>query len=301
MKIIAIIVLLLVHVGCTEKVVDERPMVLVTTNILADAVRTIAGDDLSVEALMGAGTDPHLYKARFSDIRRLEDADLILYNGLHLEGKLSEILDQMPGRAVAVADVLPYDTLLKADDGDDVTDPHIWFDVSLWSRVVQGVGEALAKFDHSKADRYRQRAADLASELDKLHAEVKQAVDTIPTDSRILITAHDAFGYFGRAYGIQVRGLQGISTVSEYGVRDVSSLVTFVVDNRIPAVFIESGIPPRSVESVIAGAMQRGHTVVEGGMLYSDSLGGEGEPGATYIGMVRHNMKTIVNALGGTL
>jgi len=276
-------------------------MVLVTTNILADAVRTIAGDELRVEALMGAGTDPHLFKARFSDIRRLENADLILYNGLHLEGKLSEILDQMQGRAFAVADVLPAESLMMADDGDNVVDPHIWFDVSLWSKVVTGIGETIAEFDEANAQTYRQRAASLAAELDTLHLEVKLAVETIPNNSKILITAHDAFGYFGRAYGIEVRGLQGISTVSEYGVRDVSSLVTFVVDNRIPAVFVESGIPPRSVESVIAGARQRGHTVTEGGLLYSDSLGGEGEPGATYIGMVRHNKNTIVRALGGTL
>ncbi len=301
MKATAFIVLMMMAVGCSRTVDDDRPLVLVTTNILADAVRTIAGEDLRVEALMGAGTDPHLYKARFSDIRRLEEADLILYNGLHLEGKLSEILDQMPGRAVAVADVLPYESLLKADDGDDVKDPHIWFDVSLWARVVLGIGETLAEFDPENSEAYLQRAASLSAELDSLHHQVKTAVGTIPNDSRILITAHDAFGYFGRAYGIEVRGLQGISTVSEYGVRDVSSLVSYVVDNKIPAVFIESGIPPRSVESVIAGARQRGHMVVEGGLLYSDSLGGKGEPGATYIGMVRHNMNTIVKALGGTL
>ena len=295
------IVLVLAVAGCKGSTDDPRPMVLVTTNILADAVRTIAGDELRVEALMGAGTDPHLYKARFSDIRRLEQADLILYNGLHLEGKLSEILDQMPGRAVAVADVLSDDQLLKADEGDNVLDPHVWFDVSLWSMVVAGIGETLAGFDPGHATLYRERAAALSAELDSLHLDVMRSVATIPDGSRILITAHDAFGYFGRAYGIEVRGLQGISTVSEYGVRDVSSLVSFVVENRIPAVFVESGIPPRSVESVIAGARQRGHTVVEGGLLYSDSLGGSGEPGATYVGMVRHNMNTIVKALGGTL
>lgn len=300
-KPITIISLVLMSFGCSGTVNDNRPFVLVTTNILADAVREIAGDGLRVEALMGAGTDPHLYKARFSDIRRIEEAELILYNGLYLEGKLSEILDQMPGRAVAVADVLPNELLLKADDGENVTDPHIWFDVALWSRVVLGVGETLADFDKANAETYRQRAADVSAELDNVHAEVTKAVATIPADSRTLITAHDAFGYFGRAYGIDVRGLQGISTVSEYGVRDVSSLVSFVVENRIPAVFIESGIPPRSVESVIAGARQRGHSVKEGGLLYSDSLGGEGEPGATYIGMVRHNMNTIVKALGGSL
>jgi manganese/zinc/iron transport system substrate-binding protein len=301
MKWIAVVLLVLISIGCSSTIDDNRPMVLVTTNILADAVRTIAGDDLRVEALMGAGTDPHLYKARFSDIRRLEDADLILYNGLHLEGKLSEILDKMPGRAFPAADVLPAELLLLSDDGGNVMDPHIWFDVSIWSKVVLGLGETLAEFDKPNADSYRNRASKLSAELDSLHNEVVRAVATIPADSRILITAHDAFGYFGRAYGIEVRGLQGISTVSEYGVRDVSSLVTFVVENRIPAVFVESGIPPRSVESVIAGARQRGHTVMEGGLLYSDSLGGEDEPGATYVGMVRHNMNTIVRALGGTL
>jgi manganese/zinc/iron transport system substrate-binding protein len=300
-RAITIILLMLMSFGCSRSADDNRPLVLVTTNILADAVRHIAGEDLRVEALMGAGTDPHLYKARFSDIRRLEEADLILYNGLHLEGKLSEILEQMPGRAHAMADVLPLESLLKADEGENVTDPHIWFDVSLWAQVVLGVGETLADFDKPNAELYRQRARALSAELDSLHLEVLAAVSTIPKDARILITAHDAFGYFGRAYGIEVRGLQGISTVSEYGVRDVSSLVTFVVDNRIPAVFVESGIPPRSVESVIAGARQRGHTVRAGGTLYSDSLGGVDEPGGTYIGMVRHNMNTIVTALGGSL
>lgn len=292
--------LLIVLAGCGRGADDPRPMVLVTTNILADAVRIVAEDDLRVEALMGAGTDPHLYKARFSDIRRLEDADLVLFNGLHLEGKLSEILDQMPERAVAVADVIPAERLLQVGDQAGAVDPHIWFDVSIWAQVVRGVGETLADFDPPHAGQYRSRAAEYADGLDSLHAEVARALATIPADRRTLITAHDAFGYFGRAYGIDVRGLQGISTVSEYGVNDVSALVTFVVERKIPAVFIESGIPPRSVESIIAGSRQRGHDVHEGGLLYSDSLGGEGEPGATYVGMVRYNTETIVKALGGT-
>lgn len=296
------LLLLFLISGCVGSPADdERPLVLVTTNILADAVREVAGGDVRVEALMGAGTDPHLYKARFSDIRRLEKADLILYNGLHLEGKLSEILDQMPGRSFAVADVLNQSQLRSSDDGDNVLDPHIWFDISLWSQVVLGIGESLSSFDPDHAEAYKQRARRYASQLDSLDAEVRIAVATIPESKRVLITAHDAFGYFGRAYGIEVRGLQGISTVSEYGIFDVSSLVDFVTERQIPAVFIESGIPPRSVESVIAGARQRGHNVVEGGMLYGDSLGGGNEPGATYVGMIHHNVSIIVNALKAEL
>lgn len=283
--------------ACSKPSDDTRPRVLVTNNILADAVRQVAGSDLRVDALMGAGTDPHLYKARFSDIERIEKADLIFYNGLYLEGKLAEILDQIPNKAVPVSRVLSDTELMPSGDEESAIDPHIWFDVSLWAKVVRGIGDDLSAFDPQNASSYQQRAADYAAQLEQLHLEVDSLMSTIPAEHRILITAHDAFGYFGRAYDMEVRGLQGISTVSEYGIRDVSSLVQFVTDRRIPAVFIESGIPPRSIESVIAGARQRGHRLIEGGMLYGDSLGGADEPGSTYIGMMRHNVSTIVQAL----
>jgi len=283
--------------ACSKPYDDTRPRVLVTNNILADAVRQVAGSDLRVDALMGAGTDPHLYKARFSDIERIEKADLIFYNGLYLEGKLAEILDQIPNKAVPVSRVLSDTELMPSGDEESAIDPHIWFDVSLWAKVVRGIGDDLSAFDPQNASSYQQRAADYAAQLEQLHLEVDSLMSTIPAEHRILITAHDAFGYFGRAYDMEVRGLQGISTVSEYGIRDVSSLVQFVTDRRIPAVFIESGIPPRSIESVIAGARQRGHRLIEGGMLYGDSLGGADEPGSTYIGMMRHNVSTIVQAL----
>lgn len=283
--------------ACSKPSDDTRPRVLVTNNILADAVRQVAGSDLRVDALMGAGTDPHLYKARFSDIERIEKADLIFYNGLYLEGKLAEILDQIPNKAVPVSRVLSDTELMPSGDEESAIDPHIWFDASLWAKVVRGIGDDLSAFDPQNASSYQQRAADYAAQLEQLHLEVDSLMSTIPAEHRILITAHDAFGYFGRAYDMEVRGLQGISTVSEYGIRDVSSLVQFVTDRRIPAVFIESGIPPRSIESVIAGARQRGHRLIEGGMLYGDSLGGADEPGSTYIGMMRHNVSTIVQAL----
>lgn len=283
--------------ACSKPSDDTRPRVLVTNNILADAVRQVAGSDLRVDALMGAGTDPHLYKARFSDIQRIEEADLIFYNGLYLEGKLAEILDQIPNRAIPVSRVLSDTELMPSGDEESAIDPHIWFDASLWAKVVRGIGDDLSAFDPQNASSYQQRAADYAAQLEQLHLEVDSLMSTIPAEHRILITAHDAFGYFGRAYDMEVRGLQGISTVSEYGIRDVSSLVQFVTDRRIPAVFIESGIPPRSIESVIAGARQRGHRLIEGGLLYGDSLGGADEPGSTYIGMMRHNVSTIVQAL----
>jgi len=284
--------------ACATPTEDTRPMVLVTTNIIADATRQIAGDQLRVEALMGAGTDPHLYKARFSDIRRLESADLILYNGLYLEGKLAEILDQMPDRAVAVTRVLPDERILRLDDEDKAIDPHVWFDASLWAIVVRGIGEELAKLDPPNAEQYRQRADAQAKAHDSLHTAIEKQLVLIPESRRILITAHDAFNYFGRAYGLQVRGLQGLSTVSEYGVQDVSNLVQFVSKQLIPAVFIESGISPRAMQSVIAGCRQRGHIVVEGGLLYSDSLGPRDEPAGTYVGMMQHNVSTIVKAVG---
>ena len=289
--------MIIVLMACSRPSDDPRPTVLVTNNILADAVRKVAGPDLQVEALMGAGTDPHLYKARFSDIQRIEDADLIFYNGLFLEGKLAEILDQIPERAIAVTRVLSESDLLPSGDEEGAIDPHVWFDASLWAKIVRGIGNDLSAFDPQNASSYQQRAAAYAAQLDQLHLESDSLMSVIPAEHRILITAHDAFGYFGRAYDIEVRGLQGISTVSEYGIRDVSSLVTFVTERRVPAIFIESGIPPRSIESVIAGARQRGHRIIEGGMLYSDSLGGADELGSTYIGMMRHNVTTIVNAL----
>jgi manganese/zinc/iron transport system substrate-binding protein len=222
---------------------------------------------------------------------------LIFYNGLFLEGKLAEILDQIPERAIAVTRVLSESDLLPSGDEEGAIDPHVWFDASLWAKIVRGIGNDLSAFDPQNASSYQQRAAAYAAQLDQLHLESDSLMSVIPAEHRILITAHDAFGYFGRAYDIEVRGLQGISTVSEYGIRDVSSLVTFVTERRVPAIFIESGIPPRSIESVIAGARQRGHRIIEGGMLYSDSLGGADELGSTYIGMMRHNVTTIVNAL----
>lgn len=267
-----------------------------TTGMIQDAVARVAGPEARVEALMGPGVDPHLYKATQGDLSRLTEADMVFYNGLHLEGKMGEVLEKL-GRqkpVVAVAESLDSSLLLQADGAYD---PHVWFDVDLWSKVVLAIGASLAAQYPDEAAGYQERAAAYASELQALHEEVKASIASIPEAQRVLITAHDAFGYFGRAYQIEVRGLQGISTISEFGLRDVTDLVRFLTEKRIKAVFVESSIPARSVEAVVEGCAAQGHQVAIGGTLYSDAMGAAGSPEGTYTGMVQHNVQTIVSAL----
>ena len=282
---------------------DGKLRVVATTNIIADIARAISGDDAEVVALMGPGVDPHLYKASESDVRRLAEADLILYNGLHLEGKMGDILVKMARQrpVVAVADEVPDEELLEPPQLAGLYDPHVWFDVSLWATGVDVIAEELARLDPDHAEGYRQRGADYAAELAELDAWVQQRVDTLPDDRRVLITAHDAFGYFGRRYGIRVVGIQGISTLAEAGLEDVERVVDLVVDGGVPAIFVESSVSPRTVEAVKAAVEDRGAEVEIGGQLYSDALGAAGTPAGTYVGMVRHNVDTLVGALGGSL
>jgi manganese/zinc/iron transport system substrate-binding protein len=281
----------------------EPPLSIVaTTNIIADMARRVAGGDAEVTSLMGPGVDPHLYKASEGDVRRLAEADLVLYNGLHLEGKMGDILEKMARRrpVVAVAGAIPETSLLEPAaplPGIGAHDPHVWFDVSLWRTSVDVVAEELARLDPEHAKGYRRRAADHAAELERLDAWVAESVAAIPEEHRILVTAHDAFGYFGRRYGIRVVGIQGISTLAEAGLRDVERVVDLVVDAGVPAIFVESSVSPRTVEAVRAAAADRGHPLALGGELYSDALGADGTPAGTYVGMVRHNVETIVEAL----
>ena len=292
-------------IGCGGGGVDRRrdgPLrVVATTGMVADAAARIGAGRVAVTGLMGPGVDPHLYKASEGDVRRLQEADLVLYNGLHLEAKMGEVLGRLgatkPARAVASA-VAPGD--LRTEPGfSDAHDPHIWFDVRLWRDAVVAVGEALAAADPAGADDYRRNLAAYRAELDTLDAWVRRRVASVPGPARVLVTAHDAFGYFGRAYGLEVRGLQGISTATEAGTRDVQDLAAFLAERRVPAVFVESSVPPRTVEALQAAVRARGHDVRIGGSLYSDALGDRGGPAATYVGMVRANVTTIVEALGG--
>jgi manganese/zinc/iron transport system substrate-binding protein len=277
----------------------ERMQVVTTTSILKDAVQNIVGDAADVEAVMGSGVDPHLYKATQGDLNKLTDADVIIYNGLHLEGKMGEVLEKLARFKTVVAGTagIPERELRRSPQFQDSFDPHVWFDVQLWQQAVRHISQELQKKDPANADLYQQNTEAYLKQLDELHQWVSRQIGSIPEKQRILITAHDAFGYFGDAYSIQVRGLQGISTMSEFGLQDVSSLVSFIVQRKIKAVFVESSVSPKSIEAVIVGSKQRGHRVKVGGTLYSDALGEDGTPEGTYIGMVHHNVNSIVSSL----
>ncbi|MCX2741477.1 metal ABC transporter solute-binding protein, Zn/Mn family [Pontibacter anaerobius] len=277
----------------------ERMKVVTTTSILKDAVANIIGDAADVEAIMGSGVDPHLYKATQGDLDKLMGADVIVYNGLHLEGKMGEVMEKLGRQKTVVAGTagIPQEKLRSSPQFQDSHDPHVWFDVQLWQEVVKHLSQELQQKDPANAQVYQQNTQAYLQELNELHQWVAQQIKTIPEQQRILITAHDAFGYFGDAYSIKVRGLQGISTVSEFGLQDVSALVNYISDNRIKAVFVESSVSPKAIEAVVIGSRDKGHDVKVGGTLYSDALGEDGTAEGTYTGMVKHNVNTIVSSL----
>jgi manganese/zinc/iron transport system substrate-binding protein len=268
-----------------------------TTGMVADLVRNVGGEHVQVTALMGPGVDPHLYKSSPADISQLNRADIIFYSGLHLEGKLAELLERMSAKkpTIAVAEAISPNKLLTDENG--ASDPHVWFDVSLWSEAAGAVRDALVEHDPEHADDYRAACTTYQARLAELHTFAQNELSTIPQQQRVLVTAHDAFRYFGRAYEVEVRGIQGISTDSEAGVRDFTELVGFLVDGSIPAVFVETSVADQNVKSLLEGCAARGHTVKIGGTLFSDAMGDVGTPEGTYEGMVRHNVETIVEAL----
>lgn len=272
-----------------------------TTGMIADIVKAVGGDLVKVTGLMGAGVDPHLYKASEGDIHKLASADIIFYNGLNLEGKMSDIFVKMArGRpTVAVTDGVDHKLLREPPEFQGHFDPHVWFDVMLWAQAVKSVAAALSEFDPVHAPTYQDNAARYMTELTTLDKWCREQIATIPAGQRVLITAHDAFGYFGRAYDIEVVGLQGISTVSEFGLNDIQRIVDLIVNRKIKAVFIESSVPKRSIDAVVEGVNSTGHTVVIGGTLFSDAMGTPGTTEGTYIGMVRANVNTITQALLG--
>ena len=271
-----------------------------TTSIVADVVREVGGDRVEVTSLMGPGVDPHLYRASEGDVRRMGEADVVFYNGLHLEGRMGEVLAEMGGRAtptVALTDAIEEESLLRPPEFEGAFDPHVWMDVDLWTRVVGRAAESLASIDPEHAAGYRERARAYEARLQTLDEYVRQQVERLDSGRRVLVTAHDAFNYFGRAYGFEVRGLQGISTVAEAGTSDVQELARFVAERRIPAIFVETSVSQRSIEAVQAAVRARNFEVSIGGGLYSDALGGEGSGADHYEGMIRHNVDTIVRAL----
>lgn len=283
---------------------DGRLRVVATTNLVGDAVAIVGGEHVAVTSLMGPGIDPHLYKASEGDVTRMTSADAIFYGGLHLEGKMVEVFEQMEQRGrhtVAVTDGIDRALLIESATFGGNYDPHVWFDVSLWADAVRHIGASLAGLDPDHADDYRARAEEYIGRLDSLDAWVGESIARIPESVRILVTSHDAFGYFGRAYDIEVLGLQGISTVSEAGTADVQRLAETVARRRVPALFVESSVSPRGIEAVREAVRARGFEVVIGGSLYSDALGDRDTPEGTYLGMVRFNVATIANALNPSL
>jgi manganese/zinc/iron transport system substrate-binding protein len=285
--------------AAAEDAANGRPFVVTTIGQIADAVTIVGGDRVRVSSLMGPGTDPHLYTASARDVDKLREADIVFYNGLFLEAQMEDILEQMSERqtVVAVSAGINESELLPSANYADEFDPHIWFDVTLWMRAVEQVRDTLKEKDPANAAEYEANAAAYLAELAELHHYIIAQAARVPEGQRALVTAHDAFNYFGRAYGFEVLGLQGISTAAEAGTADVQNLADYIATNRIPAIFVESSVPVRNVEAVQAAVRARGFDVRIGGRLFSDAMGDAGTPEGTYAGMVRYNINTIVAAL----
>lgn len=287
--------------GCQshQKNKSGKLRVMTTTGMLYDAVINIGGDSLEAEALMGPGVDPHLYKATQGDLSKLNNADVIIYNGLLLEGKMGEILEKL-GRqkpVYAAAESIPKDLLKTSVQYENAPDPHIWFDVMLWKKAVEEISRAIQKEDSANAAYYQANTQKYLGALDTLDEYAKRRITEIPEGQRILVTAHDAFRYFGGAYGIQVVGIQGISTVSDFGLRDISEITDLIIRNGVKAIFVETSVSDRAIKAVVTGCRGKGHDVVIGGNLYSDAMGPFGTFEGTYVGMVKKNVDTIVEAL----
>jgi manganese/zinc/iron transport system substrate-binding protein len=277
---------------------ERRVRAVATTGMIGDAVANVGGDRVIVSSLMGPGVDPHLYRASAGDVGRMNEADIVFYNGLHLEAAMADVLQRTTRvKTVAVSKDIDEERLLHPPEFKGQFDPHIWFDVELWSLAVKAVSEALIDLDSEHADTYRENTERYLKELDELNRYVRDRAGSIDPAKRMIITAHDAFNYFGRAYGLEVRGLQGISTASEAGARDVRELAAFIAERRIPAIFVESSVPTRAIEAVQAAVRANGFDVAIGGELYSDAMGDARTEEGTYLGMVRHNVDTIATAL----
>lgn len=278
---------------------DQVYRIVTTTNILADGIQALAKDSAEVVPMMAVGVDPHLYKASQRDLDLLFGADLVIFHGLHLEGKMAEVLHKF-SRIRDVIDqgaLLPPEQLLADPDYADVTDPHIWFDVQLWKNALTATAEELIKRKPEWRQYVEANLANYQNRLDSLDSYTSQSIESITAEGQMLITAHDAFSYFGRAYDIEVKGLQGLSTLSEPGLRDVSELVSFIIQHQIKAIFVEQSISPKALAAVVEGCRRRGHEVTLAGPLYTDSLGDPEDGADTYIGMVTVNVKTIVENL----
>ena len=273
--------------------------VVVTTSMLTDLVKNIGGDLIDLQGLMGAGVDPHLYKASEGDVSKLFNADVIFYNGLHLEGKLVAVFEKMETQktTVALGEFLAKEGLIGSDYFASNYDPHVWFNIQYFKEFSDKVTSVLSEEDPKNAASFTANNLAFQQKLDLLHTAVVNTIATLAPEKRVLVTAHDAFNYFGKAYGFKVVGLQGLSTATEAGVQDVQKLSEYIIANKVKAIFIESSVPRRTIEALQEAVLSKGHQVSIGGSLYSDALGDGGSVEGTYVGMFLYNIKTIVNAL----
>ncbi|MEO0586259.1 MAG: zinc ABC transporter substrate-binding protein [Planctomycetota bacterium] len=281
---------------------EPKFKVVATIGMVGDLVEQVAGDRAEVSTLMGPGVDPHLYKPTRNDIAKLMAADVIFYNGLLLEGKMTDALIRAAtaGKKVyAVTELLDESTLLEPDDFEGLYDPHVWMDPAAWATTIPIIRDRLADFDPDGTTAYQANADAALAGVNALDAYAAQALASVPEQSRVLVTAHDAFNYLGSRFGYEVVGIQGLSTESEAGVRDIERMVDMLVERDIRAVFVESTVSDRNIRALIEGAAAKGHTVTIGGELFSDAMGAPGTYRSTYVGMIDHNATTIARALGG--
>ncbi|MGI6247631.1 MAG: metal ABC transporter solute-binding protein, Zn/Mn family [Pseudochelatococcus sp.] len=280
---------------------EKKLTVVATTGMIADAVRQVGGDRVDVKALMGPGVDPHVYRQTRSDIAAMANADAVFWHGLYLEAQLEEFFHDLAKRknVVALAESLPKDQLLPNEDYENRYDPHVWMNPRLWKGVVAAARDELIKLDPDGKAAFEANADRHLAEIDALADYSDKAFATVPEASRVLVTAHDAFNYFGKAYGYEVMGIQGISTESEAGLKQIEDLVNVLVDRKIGAIFVESSVSDRNIKALIEGAGAKGHKVVIGGELFSDAMGAPGTYEGTYIGMIDHNATVITRALDG--
>lgn len=280
---------------------DKPIRVVATVGMVADIVREVGGPRVVVYQLMGPGVDPHLYKGTRDDVRLILAADIVLYSGLMLEGKLTDMLEKVSRKkpVVAITRHLGRDSILQEEGSAGHADPHVWMDVAAWATCVDVVAQTLAAYDAKNAASFHASAKAYRDKLQSLHRYGLEVMESVPPQGRVLITSHDAFQYFGRAYGLEVFGVQGLSTDSEAGLRQINSLVDMIVQRKITAVFVESSVPQKSILAVVDGVASRGQRVVVGGELYSDAMGPGGTYEGTYVGMLDHNLTLVARSLGG--
>ncbi|KJD31223.1 manganese transporter [Tamlana nanhaiensis] len=298
-KYIVLITLAISLISCKNNTKSNSKLnVVTTTTMITDLVKNIGGDVIEVKGLMGSGVDPHLYKASEGDVTKLTNADVIFYNGLHLEGKLVEVFEKMKSKkTVAIADALDKSTLIGSEYFASNYDPHIWFNIDYWMQAGAYVAKTLEEATPEHAETFRKNWESYHAQLVTLKQEISGIIETLPQEKRILVTAHDAFNYFGKSFHFEVVGLQGLSTATEAGVQDVQKLAAFIIENKVNAIFVESSVPKRTIEALQAAVKSKNHDVAIGGTLYSDALGNAGTVEGTYIGMYKYNVNTIVGAL----